>query len=161
MKKGVKDFAVNLLDTSRPFWDSFILFHTKVSSLGVINSLAQLTLKLTCPGVPDIYQGCELWDLSMVDPDNRRPVDYEVRQKLLKSGDVHLEDLRKDRFNGYIKIWLLHQLLQLRAASADVFEKGDYLPLTLTGKHADDALAFARVYQGEWAGDHSTATAGH
>jgi malto-oligosyltrehalose synthase/4-alpha-glucanotransferase len=150
-ENATKHFALGLLDTSRPFWNSFTDFHKKVSSLGIINSLAQLTLKLTCPGVPDIYQGCEFWDLSMVDPDNRRPVDYNIRQQFLdKNESVSLKGLNKSTFNGHIKIWLLQQLLRLRAASANVFEQGDYLPLSITGKYADDALAFARVYQNEW-----------
>jgi malto-oligosyltrehalose synthase len=150
-ENAVKQFAVNMLDTSRPFWESFAAFHKKVCDLGVTNSLAQLTLKLTCPGVPDIYQGCELWDLSMVDPDNRRPVDFEVRQKFLEANSsLSLKDLEKNKFNGQIKIWLLQQLLHLRATSADVLESGDYLPISITGKYADDVLAFARVYQDQW-----------
>jgi malto-oligosyltrehalose synthase/4-alpha-glucanotransferase len=150
-EKAVKFFALSLLDASRPFWKSFKEFHQKVSDMGIFNSLAQLTLKLTCPGVPDIYQGCELWDLSMVDPDNRRPVDYDLRQAYLEKNDrENLKSLWDNRFNGHIKTWLLYKLLQLRNEFGDVFENGEYIPVTVSGKHADDAIAFARVYQGKW-----------
>ncbi|MES2268400.1 MAG: malto-oligosyltrehalose synthase [Bacteroidota bacterium] len=150
-EEAVKHFASLLLDTARPFWDNFKAFHQKVSDLGVVNSLAQLTLKLTCPGVPDIYQGCELWELSMVDPDNRRPVDYNLRQAYLEKNETDsLKDLWGSRFNGHIKAWLLQQLLNLRNNFTDVFANGDYLPITITGKHADDAIAFARIYRGKW-----------
>jgi malto-oligosyltrehalose synthase/4-alpha-glucanotransferase len=150
-EKAVKFFASSLLDTSRPFWKSFKEFHQKISDMGIFNSLAQLTLKLTCPGVPDIYQGCELWDLSMVDPDNRRAVNYEVRKAYLDRTDkVSLSELWGTRFNGHIKSWLLQRLLTLRNEFKEVFENGGYLPITISGKHADDALAFARVHQENW-----------
>ncbi|MFD0764371.1 malto-oligosyltrehalose synthase [Mucilaginibacter lutimaris] len=150
-EEAVKHFASSLLNTSRPFWDSFKTFHKKVCDLGVVNSLAQLTLKLTCPGVPDIYQGCELWDLSMVDPDNRRPVDYSVRQAYLDANEREsIEEIWGSKFNGHVKTWLLQRLLDLRSKFAEVFANGDYLPITLSGKHADEAIAFARIYQDKW-----------
>jgi malto-oligosyltrehalose synthase/4-alpha-glucanotransferase len=149
-ENAVKYFAISLLDTTRPFWKSFTEFHQKVSNLGTINSLAQVTLKLTCPGVPDIYQGCELWDLSMVDPDNRRPVNYQVRQKYLDDDSIDIKELWKNRFNGQIKIWLLQRLLNLRAKKVNIFKDGSYIPLKISGKNADKAIAFARAYQGEW-----------
>ncbi|TSD65015.1 malto-oligosyltrehalose synthase [Inquilinus sp. KBS0705] len=147
---AAKYFVEGLLDTKRPFWVDFESFHQKVSDLGIVNSLAQLTLKLTCPGIPDIYQGCELWDLSMVDPDNRRPVDYEIRQKFIDDNNADIKKLWKNRFNGHIKAWLLQHLLQLRTKFVDVFENGDYIPLTVSGKHKDEAIAFARVYDDKW-----------
>ncbi|HYC28294.1 MAG TPA: malto-oligosyltrehalose synthase, partial [Chitinophagaceae bacterium] len=89
---AAKAFAVALLDKNRPFWKSFQDLQQTIADHGIINSLSQVALKFTCPGVPDIYQGCEFWDLSMVDPDNRRPVDYEKRRQALdemagKSGE--------------------------------------------------------------------------
>jgi malto-oligosyltrehalose synthase/4-alpha-glucanotransferase len=150
-EKAVKFFAASLLDTSTSFWMSFNEFHQKVSDMGIVNSLAQLTLKLTCPGVPDVYQGCELWDLSMVDPDNRRPVDYEIRQEYLDKNDgASLNELWDNRFNGHIKTWLLQRLLKLRNEFKDVFANGDYVPVTISGKHADDAIAFARASHDNW-----------
>lgn len=146
---GVKQFASAILDKSRPFWTSFEQFHQKISDLGVVNSLAQALLKLTCPGVPDVYQGTELWDLSLVDPDNRRPVDYKIRGKYLHHQD-DISHLWENRFNGQIKEWLLNKALHLRKAHADLFSKGTYVPLTLKGLYADNFIAFARVHNGTW-----------
>ncbi|MBB5394762.1 malto-oligosyltrehalose synthase [Mucilaginibacter sp. AK015] len=149
-ENGVKAFVSSLLDTSRSFWKSFACFHQKVSELGVINSLGQVTLKLTCPGVPDIYQGCELWDLSMVDPDNRRPVDYKKRLQFLGKNLKNFKNFQEKEVDGQSKSWLLQKLLKLRSALPQLFEKGDYLPLTVSGKHAEGAIAFARTYDEEW-----------
>jgi malto-oligosyltrehalose synthase/4-alpha-glucanotransferase len=146
---GVKNFATALLDKTRPFWELFASFHQKVSDLGIINSLSQATLKLTCPGVPDIYQGCEHWDLSLVDPDNRRPVDYELRKELLTTANAPAS-LWENRFNGQIKLWLVNMLLHLRTKYPDVFNKADYIPLQVKGKHKENVIAFARVHKGVW-----------
>jgi maltooligosyltrehalose synthase len=79
---ATKAFAVALLDESKPFWKSFEKLHKKVADFGIVNSLAQVLLKFTCPGLPDVYQGTELWDFSLVDPDNRRAVDYAGAHKI-------------------------------------------------------------------------------
>ncbi|WP_255404596.1 malto-oligosyltrehalose synthase [Mucilaginibacter sp. MD40] len=146
---AVKDFASKLLDNTRPFWESFTTFWKKVKDYGVVNSLAQLVLKMTCPGTPDIYQGCELWDLSMVDPDNRRPVDYELRKQYLNS-EYDINTLWENRDTGQIKAWLLVKLLELRSNSPDLFTYGEYKALKVTGKHADKVMAFARVHENKW-----------
>lgn len=146
---AVKDFAVKLLDNTRPFWKSFVHFWNKVKDHGVVNSLAQLVLKITSPGTPDIYQGCELWDLSMVDPDNRRPVDYELRKQYLNS-ECDIDTLWENRDTGQIKAWLLVKLLELRRNSPDLFTYGEYKALKVTGKHADRVMAFARVHENKW-----------
>jgi len=125
-------------------------FPQKVSEQRIVNSRAQIAFKLTCPGVKDIYQGCELWNLSMVDPDNRRPVDYQIRQNSLDTQDINIKDIWKNRFNGRVKIWLLQQLLQFRACEETVLEKGDYVPLKVSGKCADEVIAFAKVYEEKW-----------
>ncbi|HEY4588525.1 MAG TPA: malto-oligosyltrehalose synthase, partial [Thermoanaerobaculia bacterium] len=114
---------------------------------GRINSLAQTTLLLTCPGVADVYQGTEIWDLSLVDPDNRRPVDYELRRSLLsdlKRGMTPEEVLaRMD--DGLPKLWLIHQGLQLRRRSPEAFgPAGAYEPLRATGPRAEHVVAFLR-----------------
>jgi (1->4)-alpha-D-glucan 1-alpha-D-glucosylmutase len=113
---------------------------------GRINSLAQTLLKLTSPGVPDIYQGCELWDLSLVDPDNRRPVDYQLRRRLLaRAGSVSPEAIAADTGSGLPKLYLIQHALQLRARRpADFGEAGDYLPLPVEGERAEHGVAFAR-----------------
>src|SRR5262249_9946659 len=113
--------------------------------LGALNSLSQLTLKATMPGVPDFYQGTELWDLSLVDPDNRRPVDFAARAALLASlGAPDWAALTRDWSNGHLKLaWTAH-LLKLRTELADVFTDGDYQPLDISGPHRDHVVAFAR-----------------
>ncbi|WP_179413521.1 malto-oligosyltrehalose synthase [Mucilaginibacter sp. E4BP6] len=148
-ENAVKDFAIKLLDKRRPFWKSFTGIHQKISHQGIINSLTQVILKFTCPGTPDIYQGCEHWDLSLVDPDNRRPVDYKGREGLL-TDNPSLKNLWDNKFNGHIKIWLVQLLLHERKANPLLFAEGDYLPLKITGKYAANLFAFARSYKRTW-----------
>ncbi len=152
-ENGAKAFVVALLDKSKPFWKSFTAFLEKIADHGIVNSLSQLVLKVTCPGVPDIYQGCEFWDFSLVDPDNRRPVDYQKRQQFLqalegKSAEAMFQQLWEKRYNGGIKLWLTQKLLALRNSYADVFAQGEYLPLTVEGRYKDHVLAFARRHKG-------------
>lgn len=131
-------------------------FQKRIAEYGMYNSLSQLLIKLTAPGVPDFYQGMELWDLSLVDPDNRRPVDYEQRFKALKNIQERwqkqptalLKDLLKNRANGYIKLFLTLRGLAARNYFRNVFRSGSYLPLTVTGDRADHVIAFAR-HKGE------------
>ncbi|HEV7349566.1 malto-oligosyltrehalose synthase [Telluribacter sp.] len=152
---ATKAFAKGLLDQSKPFWKSFAPFHQKVADYGIVNSLSQVLLKFTCPGVPDVYQGTELWDLSLVDPDNRRAVDYKKRQQWLDDLDAQdlnkqeevWQDLWQNRSNAKIKLWLTHTLLNERKRNADIFAKGDYLPLEVSGEYKDNIIAFARSYQ--------------
>ncbi|WP_412465940.1 malto-oligosyltrehalose synthase [Pedobacter sp. KLB.chiD] len=127
-------------------------FLKRIADFAVINSLVQLTLKFTCPGVPDIYQGTELWDLSLVDPDNRRPVDYDERVAVLAAFDhpIDFKSLLKERFSGKIKMWLTQTLLGIRKAEAAVFELGAYLPLQVKGNYSKHICAFARQYKAEW-----------
>jgi (1->4)-alpha-D-glucan 1-alpha-D-glucosylmutase len=115
--------------------------------MGALNSLTHVTLKTAMPGVPDFYQGTELWDLSLVDPDNRRPVDFGTRASLLPS----LDDTRDWRTlarswpDGHIKFALTRRHLALRAHLQDVFTNGSYRPLKVAGPHANEVIAFARV----------------
>ena len=111
----------------------------------MFNSLAQLILKFTCPGVPDIYQGTELWDLSLVDPDNRRSVDYNKRMNLL-SLEKPLEELIKTYQTGEVKLALLRKLIQIRNEYAELFAKGEYVPLAIDNKYNDHVLAFMRKH---------------
>jgi malto-oligosyltrehalose synthase/4-alpha-glucanotransferase len=155
-EKTTKDFAVKLLDKHQPFWKSFQKLHHKIRDFGIINSLVQVLLKFTCPGVPDVYQGCERWDFSFVDPDNRRPVDYEYLKKSLdavsETDEIEevLQQLWSMRADARIKTWLVHRLLQLRTAHADLFAYGDYIPLQTEGRYKEHVLAFARRYKLEW-----------
>jgi (1->4)-alpha-D-glucan 1-alpha-D-glucosylmutase len=113
--------------------------------LGALNSLGQITLKATVPGVPDFYQGTEFWDLSLVDPDNRRPVDFEERAAVLASVDnPDWASLVQTWPNGHLKLAWTRHLLKLRTELADVFTDGDYQPLETNGPHGDHVIAFAR-----------------
>jgi len=139
------------------FLESFVPFARRVATAGRISSLSQVALKLASPGPTDIYQGCELWDLSLVDPDNRRPVDFALRTRLLDelgrraeggpaaraalAREVSQPDVLRD---GRAKLLLLRQGLRLRRERPALFLEGDYLPLTVEGPHADRVIAFAR-----------------
>jgi (1->4)-alpha-D-glucan 1-alpha-D-glucosylmutase len=112
---------------------------------GRITSLSQTLIKLTSPGVPDIYQGCELWDLSLVDPDNRRPVDYELRRQLLNELEgLSPEQILKRGDDALPKLWVVRQTLSLRRKHHEWFDAAAYRPLSATGKKAKHVIAFAR-----------------
>ncbi|MBN9482568.1 MAG: hypothetical protein BGO70_18485 [Bacteroidetes bacterium 43-93] len=151
-EKAVSIFIEKILNPASRFMHSFLQYHEQISDAGILLSLSQLILKCTCPGIPDIYQGCELWDLSMVDPDNRRPVDYELRKKWLKEIEEQddLTRLWEERYNGKIKLWFARELLSLRKGHKELFEKGSYLPLVTGGRYADNIVAYARVFKNEW-----------
>jgi (1->4)-alpha-D-glucan 1-alpha-D-glucosylmutase len=133
-------------------------FQRPMAALGMVNSLAQTLIKITAPGVPDFYRGTELWDLSLVDPDNRRPIDFGLRQTLLAglreriaAGDLpaltrtlvaHWED-------GRIKLYTIHRALACRRARTELFRRGDYVPLATGGRHAPHVCAYARQRDGE------------
>jgi len=134
-----KDFIQYLLDPSREFWPQFSALLKKVSDFGKLASKSALLLKHTLPGIPDTYQGTEFWDLSMVDPDNRRPVDYQMRSKLLSQSS-----------EPDLKIQLLRLLLHLRSQHTELFSFGNYIPLKVKGKYAANVIAYARQYKGEW-----------
>ncbi|HAU32457.1 MAG: Maltooligosyl trehalose synthase [Desulfotomaculum sp. 46_296] len=143
---------------SNMFLNDFIQFHKTISYYGAINSLAQVLLKITSPGIPDFYQGTELWDLSLVDPDNRRPVDYSKRSEAIEKINtkevVNLERtvkyLLKNWENGWIKLFLTYKALNFRKIYKDLFERGDYLPLECTGKGLKHVCSFARHMAGRW-----------
>jgi (1->4)-alpha-D-glucan 1-alpha-D-glucosylmutase len=112
--------------------------------LGRVTSLAQVTLLLTCPGVPDLYQGDELWDLSLVDPDNRRPVDFDARRELLDQIESPSQcGGTLPRAQGLSKLWLIHRVLDHRRRHPDAYA-GGYTPLTPAGPRSDHVVAFSR-----------------
>ena len=127
---------------------------------GMLNSLSMTLLKLTSPGVPDIYQGNEVFDLSLVDPDNRRPVDYQRRRELLDSLDAvatspdaglaaAVHELFATPYDGRVKLWVVRQALRSRRERCALFESGDYTALTVKGEHSDHVVAFARRHEGD------------
>lgn len=148
-------FIDRILDPGHDFLAAFIPFAERVVKAATALSLGQVLIKLTAPGVPDIFQGGERWDLSYVDPDNRRPVDYAAAQQLLQE----LQQLAPHQVHPYLaahhtegaaKLYVTWKTLQCRKARPALFANGHYLPLTITGTHAP-VLAFARSYGSEWA----------
>jgi (1->4)-alpha-D-glucan 1-alpha-D-glucosylmutase len=127
------------------FLPAFLPLVSEVAQIGAINSLSQTLLKLTSPGVPDIYQGNEIWDFSLVDPDNRRPVDYGLRRSMLENlAKVEPPELMANWPDGRIKMFLTQRLLQFRREQAELFNRGSYLPLKVSGPFAECAVSFAR-----------------
>ena len=132
-----------------PFQRDFESFARRVALIGALNSLSQLALKATMPGIPDFYQGTEFWDLSLVDPDNRRPVDFDARGHALRGFEdaPSWRDLAADWPDGLIKLALTHRLLALRAELPHVFLDSDYQPVEVHGPDGAHVLAFARTAQ--------------
>ncbi|WP_017318050.1 malto-oligosyltrehalose synthase [Mastigocladopsis repens] len=148
------DFVKVVLELSEnnPFLKEFIPFQQRVAYYGIFNSLSQALLKITSPGIPDFYQGTELWDFSLVDPDNRRPVDFETRQSYLKTikeqakTDILklIDELLATKEDARIKLFLIVQALKARTENLEIFREGNYLPLEVTGKFKEHIVAFAR-----------------
>lgn len=146
-ENGVKSFIAKILDPalSGEFLEALQTLARRVALLGALNALSQLTLKATLPGVPDFYQGTEFWDLSLVDPDNRRPVDFSARHAALGTLDnPDWNHLIKSWPDGQLKLAWTRHLLKLRSELPDVFARGDYQPLQVRGAHAEHVVAFAR-----------------
>jgi len=120
-----------------------------IAPAGAINGLAQSLLRITVPGVPDLYQGAEFWDFSLVDPDNRRPVDFNARQQALRT-PPDIGELLFHWRDGRIKQAVIAQALALRKAYPELFHSGRYTPLQVLGKHAAHVVAFAREHQGKY-----------
>ena len=135
------------------FLEDFVPFARRVAQSGLYGSLSMTLLKLTCPGVPDIYQGNELWDLSLVDPDNRRPVDYAQRMRYLTELEEHagadqqrlVDQVTARMADGRIKLYLIWRTLAVRARHERLFQRGDYLPLSVEGERSEHVVAFARI----------------
>ena len=121
-----------------------------IAAAGALNGLAQTLLRMTVPGVPDLYQGNEFWDFSLVDPDNRRPVDYAAREQALHA-HAEVEKLLANWRDGRIKQALIAQVLNLRAEHAELFRRGTYQALEVLGEQAHNVLAFAREHEGRYA----------
>lgn len=150
--------AVLSQETPDGFLEDLDLFVRSIADAGFMNSLSQVLLKACSPGVPDFYQGTELWDFSLVDPDNRRPVDFERRQELLAELESRAEDdlpslvdeLISQWPDERIKLFIVWRILTARRQHADLFLNGRYVPLTADGERADSVCAFARERNGQW-----------
>jgi malto-oligosyltrehalose synthase len=142
---ALESFVERLIEPPRnPFIDSLARFLPPLLRLGAFNSLSQLVLKATSPGVPDFYQGSEFWDLSLVDPDNRRPLDYAARRAAIAGLDFASAVARWRE--GWLKLWLTERLLALRNRWPDLFRAGSYERLAVEGPAADHVLAFRRCH---------------
>jgi (1->4)-alpha-D-glucan 1-alpha-D-glucosylmutase len=146
-ERGLAAFVGNILDRkqSTPFLQSFDTFAQRVALLGALNGLSQLTIKAAIPGVPDFYQGTEFWDFSLVDPDNRRPIDFAGRRAALAAlaAEPDWRTLQASWPDGRIKLALTNRLLALRNTHASL-RNGDYVPVRIEGEHRDHVVAFAR-----------------
>ncbi|MEJ5375758.1 MAG: malto-oligosyltrehalose synthase [bacterium] len=143
-----------------PFLTSFLPFQKRIAHYGALNSLSQALLKMTAPGVPDFYQGSELWDLNLVDPDNRRPVDFQLRKQYLseireriarEDPELLIRELRESKEDGRIKLFLIHKVLVLRQANSKLFLDGEYIPLESQGIWHANLVCFARRWKEKWA----------
>jgi (1->4)-alpha-D-glucan 1-alpha-D-glucosylmutase len=162
-ERAVADFVASALDPAKvngednAFLRDFAEFQAPVARAGMLNSLSQTLLKATAPGVPDFYQGTELWELTLVDPDNRRPVDYEQRRAMLAAlrdvgrGDVteFVEGLLEQPEDGRVKMYVTARALDFRRARRELFARGQYLPLRAAGRRAESVVSFARALGGE------------
>jgi (1->4)-alpha-D-glucan 1-alpha-D-glucosylmutase len=141
------------------FMKAFLPFANKVAHFGLLNALSQTLIKTTSPGIPDFYQGTELWDLNLVDPDNRRPVDFEKRKAMLKAIQERakhdmlgcIEELLATKKDGRLKLFLIHKALGMRARLPTLFQEGRYIPLRISGTLKDHLIAFARQQDRDWA----------
>jgi (1->4)-alpha-D-glucan 1-alpha-D-glucosylmutase len=154
-------FLESALDSTKEngFLEDFLQLWKQVSYYGALNSLAQVLLKIGSPGVPDFYQGTEFWDLSLVDPDNRRPVDFRTRVKALneltqqeaQGQEVLIQQVLKSWEDGRVKLYVTYKALGVRESHRDLFRDGGYIPLQVTGPRQEHVCAFARRRGEEYA----------
>ena len=158
-EEALTQFIAAVLDRrdGNLFLSDFLTFHKRVVRFGLFNGLTQTLCKLTAPGMPDIYQGDDLWDFSLVDPDNRRPVDYDKRLRMLRQiqedsggpdSSQWVRSLVENPYDGRCKLYLIWKTLQFRRTQEVLFTDGEYIPLRVTGEHATKVCAFARRFEG-------------
>jgi (1->4)-alpha-D-glucan 1-alpha-D-glucosylmutase len=154
-EEACKSFITAVLDSKNAFLQSFVPFLEKVIAYATIYSLEQVLVKITAPGIPDVYQGCELWDLSYVDPDNRRPIDYQCRmealdgitQKESEGADAVLSFIQQHKKEGREKLFVTYKALNFRNKHNWLFLAGEYIPIASN----DNVVAYARNYNDQWA----------
>ncbi|OAT86321.1 malto-oligosyltrehalose synthase [Desulfotomaculum copahuensis] len=159
-EKALVQFTMSILEPGENnlFWPDFIRFQACIAHYGALGSLSQILVKITSPGVPDFYQGTELWDFSLVDPDNRRPVDFNVRMAMLaqlreqESGGrtIPVRELLDSWRDGRVKLFLTYRALQFRRNHPELFAGGEYIPLEASGPGTGHVCAFARRSDGNW-----------
>jgi (1->4)-alpha-D-glucan 1-alpha-D-glucosylmutase len=159
--EAIEGFVRGTLDRRRnpAFLEEFAGWVAPLARVGACNSLAQALLKICAPGVPDFYQGTELWDLNLVDPDNRRPVDFQlrrqwlaqIRQRAQADRQALLADLVRNWHDGRIKLFMTQAALEFRRREPELFISGEYLPLVAQGERKDQVFGFARRKNDRWA----------
>jgi len=159
-ENALKKFVASILKpaTTNPFLRDFVAFQKSIAYSGMVNGLSQALLKIISPGIPDFYQGSELWDLRLVDPDNRQPVDFAKRSTMLaalkkqpESSASFAGQLTGHWQDGQIKLYAIWKALNFRREMPDLFSTGDFLQLEATGPYAEHILAILRRHKGEWA----------
>ncbi len=158
-ESAVGDFIIHILHASRArsFLKDFVPFQQKISQSGMVNSLSQVLLKITLPGVPDFYQGTELWDFHLVDPDNRRPIQYDhYRQAFTDLKILHqqieprsfIKELLANPQNGHLKLWTTTMALNFRKRHSSLFLDGEFVPIETEGPRSPHVCAFGRMKNG-------------
>src|SRR4029077_8702745 len=156
-ERALRQFVSQILDPSiaRRFLADFRRFQGRIAFHGALNSLSQVLLKIAGPGNPDLYQGNELWDFSMTDPDNRRPVNFKMRAGLLESlqqgggESAQFASLLHNWTDGRLKLFLSNKALEFRRSHAEIFLRGDYVPLHASNGMREHVCAFTRSYKKE------------
>ncbi len=153
-EQAMRHFVETILaPDNTAFLDDFAQFHERIARLGAYNSLAQVALKIAAPGVPDFYQGTEIWDFSLVDPDNRRPVDYALRRRLLAGLDADVQargrsaiaaGLMTNILDHRLKLFTVATMLRFRQTRRDLFDRGAYIPIATAGSRQAHVFAFSR-----------------
>ncbi len=154
-ERGIQHFVANALDPSpgNAFLEDFRQFQAPIANCGMWNSLSQLLLKIASPGMPDFYQGNELWCLDLVDPDNRHPVDYGLRRSMMEKlgakdddgkAGLLLQRLVASPCDGAIKLYITSRALRFRKDHAELFSHGSYTPILGAGSRSNNVVAFAR-----------------
>jgi len=156
-----RQFIDRILDSSagNSFWPDFLAFQKEISEYGVYNSLSQTILKITGPGLPDFYQGSELWNLHLVDPDNRRPVDFDTRAQFLREfgeapANTHAQFvhvLMSEKQDGRAKLFLIHKCLACRRENRDLFQTGEYVAASVSGTLLQHVISFFRAGRDRYA----------
>ena len=148
---GCRDFLFDILAPQRRdgFLKELAAFVARIGRAGALNSLQQTVLRLASPGIPDLYQGTELWDFSLVDPDNRRPVDFAKREAWLVQTPP--SEFLSSWHDGRVKLAVVQRVLALREHLPELLSQSTYLPLTVRGTHASSVIAFARRHGNAWA----------
>jgi (1->4)-alpha-D-glucan 1-alpha-D-glucosylmutase len=159
-ENALREFIAAIFEASAedPFVTDFRAFVEKIGRYGACNGFSQVLLKITSPGVPDFYQGNELWNEQLTDPDNRTPVDFDLRVKILDEIERSCPvpcvcacvDMLDNWRDGRLKLYMTKQALHLRRSHRELFLRGEYLPLESSGDHRESVCAFARHFEDEW-----------